>query len=397
MTEPSEMTMDDAAFEPRADLDQLQRRSLVVGAIGAVAIGAGFAMTPESFYRAYLNGWLLVVAVSLGLFGLGMLNHVSGGRWGVLARRVFEAAGLTLPLVFLLGLPIALNPGELYPWAQPEAASDALIQHKAAYLNASSFLGRYLAYFALWFVIAFFLARWSRLQDTTGEQRYSDRMQRLSAGGLVVYVLLGTFASVDWIMSLDPHWFSSLFGIGFVVGQGLAALAFLVPMMHFLGQRQPLEKLVSSALFHAYGKLMLAFIMLWTYLMISQYLIIWSGNLPEEITWYLDRNLHGWKVLSFLLVIGHFAVPFLLLLSQDLKKRPRLLTGVAIWILVMRFFDFFWQVTPSLSESFTIGWLDLVAPVGFFGLWLAALAWQLKRAPIVPFRDPILKEMLGDG
>ena len=401
MTERTEITLQNAGFEPAADLVGLQRRALIVGVVGVAGLGAAWAMTggDAHFWKAWLNGWLLVVAVAQGLFALSMLNHVAGGRWGALARRVFEASGRTLPLVFVLGLPIVLQPSILYKWARPEVvANDTLIQHKVAWLNTTGFTIRYVVYFLVWWLLAFVLSKWSLQHDQTGEEQYRVKMQKASAGGLVAYALTGTFASVDWIMSLDPHWFSSLFGFGFVVGHGLAAFAFLVPMMYFLGQRAPLDKLVTSRLFHDYGKLMLAFVMLWTYMTISQYLIIWSGNLPEEITWYLDRSGHGWKAISTALIVGHFGLPFFLLLSQDLKKKPRVLSVIAFWILAMRWFDYYWQVTPSVShDAVAFAWFDPIAPLGLGGLWLAFLVQQLKGKPMVPVREPILKEVLAHG
>ena len=223
-------------------------------------------------------------------------------------------------------------------------------------------------------------------------------MKRLSAIGLLAHVLISTLASVDWIMSLDYKWFSSLFGIAFVAGQMLAAFSFAVLSMLFLSRRKPLSGLVKTKLFHDYGKLMLAFVMFWAYMMISQYLIIWSGNLPEEITWYIDRSGQGWQILSLVLVLGHFALPFLLLLSADLKKKPRLLAWVALWVLAMRWMDFFWQVAPSVREGgIRLHWLDPVVPIALGGLWLAILAGQLKKRNVVPAREPALKEILAHG
>ncbi len=400
----SQPFIQDAVFAPREDLDRLQRRALMVGAlgVGATAIGFFAGGGGVAFYRAYLVGWLWTVAIALGLFALNMIQHISGGDWGVVMRRVMEASGRTLPFFIVAGLPLAFGLEHLYSWVSPEvgpdgAYVDALLEHKRAYLNTSAFLTRALIYFAGWTLIAYTLSYWSNRHDETGNESYKVNMQRLSAGGMVFYVLSTTLAAVDWIMSLDPHWFSSLFGFAFVAGQALSACAFIVPMMLFLSTRQPMDKVVTSKHFHDYGKLTLAGIMVWAYFMISQYLIIWSGNLPEEITWYIDRSSNGWQTLSVMLIVCHFALPFLILLSADLKKRGKMLVLVSVWILVMRWLDFYWQAAPSLTEEAAFHWLNLTVPVGLGGFWLALLISQFKTRNLVPVRDSDLEEVLAHG
>lgn len=396
--EAQPLTIEQAIFQPQSRLDSLQTRALGAGALGVAALAAGYFLAPQHFYRAYLTGWLLWFGIAAGLFVLGMLNHVSGGLWGVMMRRVSEASGRTLPFFLIASIPILLGLEELFPWARPEAATDALIQHKAAYLNSEGFVIRLVVYFVLWSGLAFALSSLSRKQDREPSEALSSRMKKLSAAGLVIWVLTGTLASVDWIMSLDPHWFSSLFGVAFVAGQGLSGFCFIVLFMLYLRQGQPFDRLVKPKLFHDYGKLMLAFIMLWAYFMVSQYLIIWSGNLPEEITWYIDRNANGWKLISVLLVVGHFALPFVLLLSQDLKAQARRLRWVAVWVLAMRWLDFYWQVTPTFShEQVVFHWLDVAAPLGVGGVWVWLLVSQFKGRPALPVEDPILKEAVAHG
>lgn len=400
MSEESTPMIESTGFAPRQDLDRLRGRALVIGAVGLVAVAAGFFVYRPAFFPAYLVGWLLWTGVAGGLLALGMLSHISGGAWGVMMRRVSEAAGRTLPFMLLFFVPLAFFLPELYPWARPEVvAHDALLQHKKIYLNPGFFLGRTALFLGLWSALGFWLSRLSHRYDETGDEADRVMMQRLSAGGLVVYILTGTLASVDWIMSLDPHWFSSLFGVSFVAGHGLAALAFIVPMMVFLSRRQPLRGLAGADLFHDYGKLMLAFTMLWAYFMVSQYLIIWSGNLPEEIIWYLHRNQHGWKTLSVLLVIGHFALPFILLLSADRKREPRRLLRVAVWVLAMRWLDYCWQVLPAfeLEHGIWVWVLALAAACGVGGIWLWLLLGQLRGRSLLPVREPILKEALVHG
>jgi len=395
----------EAEFEPMADLDALQSRAWIVGALASALIAVGYFTSgddPKSFYSAYLVGWLTCLSIALGLQAIGMLGHISGGDWGVILRRVSEAAGRTLPFFALAAIPIALGLDELYEtWMSP-AAGDHLLEHKQAYLNPTGFLIRGAVYFAVWSTLAFVLSGWSRRYDETGDPALRDKMKRLSALGLILHVLTCTLASVDWIMSLDPYWFSSLFGLAFVAGQALAAFAFAVIAVLFLSRGKPLSALLRGRfalkIFHDYGKLMLAGVMFWAYLMISQYLIIWSGNLPEEITWYIDRNSSGWQAITLLLSLAHFALPFLLLLSADLKKNARLLALVALWVLAMRWLDFYWQVAPSVHhQGVAFGWLDAVVPIGLGGLWLGLLVSTLKSRAIVPRRDPALEEILAHG
>ncbi len=398
----SEPIIGEAEIRPREDLDRLQRRAWIVGAAGVLATVAGFFLSaPVDFYRAYLVGWLWVAGIAIGLFALSMLAHVSGGDWGVVMRRLLEAGGRTLPFFVLAGVPLVFGLEVLYPWAEYLAGDrqpvDHLIEHKSVYLNVPGFISRALIYFAAWSILAWVISAWSHHYDATGDPAYREKMKKLSAFGLVVYVASATLAVVDWVMSLDPHWFSSLFGFAFVAGHALSAFSFVVPMMLFLSRRQPLSGVVRAKHFHDYGKFMLASVMVWGYFMISQYLIIWSGNLPEEVGWYIVRSSNGWQTLSLLLVAGHFVLPFALLLSADLKKQAPKLMIVAVWLLAMRWLDFYWQAAPSMTDAAAFHWLNLAAPVGIGGVWLALLLGQLKNRPLVPVRDPRLAEVMAHG
>lgn len=410
MTEHTTLTVEAARLDPQEDLGSVQRKAWLVGGIATGALVVGFLLAaPGDFYRAYLIGWLFSLGVAMGLFGINMLNHMSGGDWGVSLRRVLEASGRTLPFFLVAFVPIAFGVEEIYHWAEPgvtDPASplyDELIAYKAEHLlREDLFITYSVAILVIWSLLAYAISALSRRYEATGDEKHRVNMQRLSAGGLIVYVLTGTLASVLWIMSLDPHWFSSLFGFIFVAGQGLSAFAFAVPTLLFLMRRRPFKDWVPPKmvvkLFHDYGKLMLAFVALWAYFMMSQFLIIWSGNLPEEVTWYLDRAGAGWLAISVLLVFGHFVVPFILLLSQGLKKQGRRLLWVALWMLAMRWFDLYWQVAPSAShDHFVFSWLEPVAPLALGGLWLGLLAGQLKGRALLPVREPELKEVLVHG
>ncbi|MEO8349851.1 MAG: hypothetical protein ABI610_13140, partial [Acidobacteriota bacterium] len=309
-----------------------------------------------------------------------------------------ESGMRTLPLVAILFVPIALGVGRIYEWAHPEAvAADPILKHKSLYLNVPFFLGRAAVYFGAWLVLAYFLNRWSLEQDATDSPNRSiaRRLQLLSSAGLVLYGLTVTFASIDWAMSLEPHWFSTMYGVLFIAGQGLSAFAFIVVVLVLLASRAPLSQFVEAKHYHDLGKLMLAFVMFWAYVSFSQYLIIWAGNLPEEIPWYLRRLQGGWGWVGAALVVLHFALPFFLLLPASANRNPRILLGVAGLVLFMRLVDIFWLTRPAFGQGgFHVHWMDLLAPLGVGGLWLAAFLWQLGKRPLLPVNDPEMQQAL---
>ncbi len=382
-----------------AALDRVRRPCLAVGlaALAACALGGYFA--PAQLFRSYLFAYIFWIGIALGCLAIVMLHHVTGGAWGIPIRRSLESGTRTLPLVFLLFAPIAVGVKDLYQWARPEeVAQDAVLQHKSLYLNVPFFLGRALLYFTAWFAMAYFLNRWSLEQDDAGSRQLSRRLQLLSSAGLVVYGLTVTFASIDWAMSLEPHWFSTMYGVLFIAGQGLCAFAFIVAVTVLLARRKPLSDFITPAHYHDLGKLMLAFVMFWSYVAFSQYLIIWAGNLPEEIPWYLKRLQGGWGWVGLLLILFHFVLPFLLLLPAGANRNPRLLAGVAALVVLMRFVDVFWLIRPVFSQPrFELDWMDLAAPIGIGGVWLAAFLGELEERPLLPRNDPEFQEALAHG
>lgn len=377
-----------------------QRAGLFVGGAGLVLGAAGLLLgvSPEHFFRSYLVGFMACLGVALGSLAIAMIHHLTGGGWGMVARRPLEAAAGTLPLLVLYFIPIALfGLKPLYPWARPEVvAGDAILQAKAAYLNVPFFLGRAAFYFVAWSALALTMARWSREQDTAGPGPVGAerKFRLLSAPGLLLYGMTITFASIDWVMSLDPHWFSTIFGILFMGGQGLSALAFVIIVLASVRNLTPLAGVLKPLHFHDIGKLMFAFTMLWAYFSFSQFLIIWSGNLPEEIPWYLER-LHGvWGFVAVALVFVQFAAPFLLLLSRDLKRNPRLLRNVALVVLAMRFVDLLWLIKPGVP-GLSLHWMDVALPAGLFGLWLFVFVGRLRKRPALPVHDPFFAEAMA--
>jgi hypothetical protein len=384
-----------------ARIDSLQRAGLASGAVGLLACVAGGFADASQAYRSYLFAFLFWAGVSVGCLSISMINHLTGGMWGLVIRRLLEAGTRTLPLVTLLFVPIALGLPRIYVWARPEVvATDALVQRKSLYLNPAFFLGRAVFYFAVWNLLAALMNRWSLALDSGPDRPTERRLRGLAGLGLVLLGLTITFSSVDWAMSLDPHWYSTMYGILFMVGQVLSALSLMILAVAGLGAERPLSDVIRPGAVHDLGKLLLAFVMLWTYIHLSQFLIVWSGNLPEEIPWYIRRSQGGWLYLALVLVLFHFALPFLLLLSRELKRNARSLALVAAALFAAHVLETFWLVGPDLgghgehAVGVAFHWLDVAAILGVGGVWLLGFARQLKTRAIVPVGDPDIRELM---
>jgi hypothetical protein len=379
------------------ELDRFRSRALIVGIAGLGLCGIGAIFDVRQFFSSYLLAFIFWIGIALGCFAILMLQHMSGGAWGIVIRRVLEAATRTFPILAALFVPVALGIPFIYKWAIPALVdANPVWQHKKPYLNILFFILRAVFYFAVWNLISYLLNKWSREQDRTGERDLTRKLQGLSGPGLVLYGLTVTFASIDWVMSLDPGWFSTIFGILFMGGQGLSAMAFAITVVVLLSHYKPMSEVIQPRHLHDLGKLMLAFLMLWAYFSFSQFLIIWSGNIPEEVTWYTRRLHSSWRYIGLALVLLHFALPFVLLLSRDLKRNARTISIVAIFILVMRYVDLYWLTGPEVHDGqFVISWMDLLMPLGIGGVWLWYFAGQLKLRPLVPIQDPYLEDALS--
>lgn len=389
-----------SSWAPPAQIDRLRLQALIVGAVGAGASVVGAFADGEQFFQSYITAFLWVLAAPLGALGLIMLHHLTRGAWGVVIRRILEASSRTLPLMALFFVPILLGRAEIFHWSHAELFDpasehyDSLIAGKSWYLNMPFFIGRAVLYFLVWIGFTALLNRKSALQDETGDIAHARSMQAWSAGGIVIFMLTVSFAAFDWLMSLDAHWFSSIYGVYYAIGAALTALAFTIAISVWLARREPMSEVFRASHFHDFGKLMLAFLMLWAYFSVSQLIIIWSGNLPEEVGWYISRTTGMWAPFPYIIIVLHFALPFVLLLSTDLKRDARRLVVVAVFILLMRLADMFWQAGPSLGmESWH--WMDVALPVGLGGLWLAFFFTHLKRRPLIPRNEPFLEEALG--
>jgi len=387
------MSAYDVSPELEHSLNRWQKTALIVGGILYLASIIGGIFSPNQFFRSYLFAYLFWIGLALGSMAIVMLQYLTGGAWGVVTRRIFEAATRTLPLLAILFIPILIGIPHLYNWAHPKIVqADDILRHRSFYMNPTGFILRAIFYFAVWLTFAYFLNKWSREEDEGGSRQLL--LQKLSAPGLILYVFTVTFSSIDWAESLADHWFSTMWGFLFVANQGLIAMSFGIIVLALLYRRRPLSDVIRSSHFHALGKLLLMFVMLWAYFQFSQLLIVWSGNLTHEIPWYMPRFATTWRALSIALIYGQFVIPFLLLLSRPLKKNPWALSIVALILLTMRFVDLFWIVMPEFYKGFRVHWLNFSLPIGLGGVWLGTFLWQLKKRPLLPLGDPTLEEAL---
>jgi hypothetical protein len=377
---------------------RLQRNAMVAGGIALLLCIFGAIKSPQVFFPSYLMAYLLVLGLALGSLGLLMLQHLTGGHWGIVIRRPLESATRTLPLLAVLFLPIVFGMKYLYgAWLDPEKVrAEPLSAMQQGYLTAHGFYIRAVIYFVVWIGLMLIFNRWSREQDVNQADRALRRRFKMLAGpGIILYVFVMTFAAIDWVMSISPHWASTIYGFLFVAGQLISAMSLMIAVVVLLSRTPPMAGLIQKRHIHDLGKLLLAFVMLFAYFDFSQLLIIWSGNQPEEITFYRSRLYGEWGVVAVIVLVFHFFVPFFLLLSRDLKRNYRLLPKVAIWMIVMRLVDLFWMTRPEFTARAIPSWIDFVVPIALIGLWLAFFAFNLQKLPLLPLGDPKLAEAIA--
>ncbi len=403
MTPPTANHLD---LSPPPVVKTISRRSLVIGVVFAVIAVAGAFVFPngrEQFYRAYLLGFMAWLGLALGSMAILMIRHLTGGGWGTVIRRILGAAMRTLPLLALLFIPILFAVPHLYPWAMPlDSVRDERIREHLAknpfitqsYLTFRGFLFRAIIYFAIWNLLSFLLSKWSKQTDSPDAPNNAQRFKAVSGPGLILYGFTISFAAIDWVMSLDPSWISTIFGLLILIGEVLSAMCFAVVVERILYNYKPMSELLRPDFVHDHGKWMLTFTMVWAYFSFSQWLIIWAGNLPSEITFYLKRLSGGWGSVGLFLALFHFCVPFAILLSRPFKRDIRKLVWLAIWLMLMRYLDLFWIIEPNFSATLSLTWADVVVPIAIGGLWLAYFFRNLSELPLVPAYDPDAKEVL---
>jgi len=379
---------------------KISQRSLVIGGVFAVISVILAFVRPGEFYRAYLLGFMCWLGVALGSMAILMIRHLTGGGWGTVIRRILGAAMRTLPLLFVLFIPIFFGIHRLYIWAQPlgniedKHLREHLEQITQTYLTVNGFIIRAVFYFAVWNVLSFLLSKWSKETDRPNAPDNSGRFKAVSGPGLILYGFTISFAAIDWVMSLDPSWISTIFGLIILIGEVLSAMCFAVVVERILFDYKPMSEMLKPDFVHDHGKWMLAFIMVWAYFNFSQWLIIWAGNLPAEITFYLRRLNGGWGYIGLILVLFHFAIPFATLLSRPFKRDIRKLVWVAVLLLFMGWLDLLWIIEPTFSKTLAITVADIVVPIAIGGIWLWYFFRNLASLPLLPAYDTDAHEVL---
>jgi hypothetical protein len=378
---------------------RVEQISGVVGALGLLLCCAAFFYNREEFYQSYSFAFLYWGGFSIGGLGVLLMHHTVGGKWGVTIRRLLEAQMRTLPLIAVLIIPILFGLRFLYPWANHELVMQTpVLQHKAPYLNAPFFIGRVVLYFAVFLFWGYRVYGMADRQDETGDPTLKERMRAFSAPGILIFTILGTFAYIDWILSADVQFFSTVYGAMILIGDILQAIAMSIVVLVLASRDDRFGGRVNAPVLHDLGNMMFAFVIFWAYLSASQLIIVWPANLPQEIGWYLDRVRGFWKYLAAATALSMFAIPFCLLLSQDRKRHPIRLMRVAIFILCARIVDMFWIVEPThRTHGFALYWTDFAAFLGIGGIWIYVYLGQLRRRPLLPLRDPRVAEPMPEA
>ncbi|MEX0821152.1 MAG: hypothetical protein WD021_03315 [Rhodothermales bacterium] len=397
LLDPFEPTVGDAGddYSFRGDW-RIWGIPLLVGAIGIVVSLVGWATDPHQFYFSYLVGWAFCLTIALGALFFVLIQHLTKARWSVVVRRMAEALLWSFPLLAVLGIPILFGMHDLYHWTHADVvANDPILAGKTAYLNVPFFLARLAIYFLAWSLVGYKLYRLSLEEDATGDPSIPARQRKVSAWGLALTAVTTAFASYDLLMSLDPHWFSTIFGVYIFAGAFMSIHAFLALVSMTLQGRGSLRRVVTKEHYQDLGKMTFGFVVFWAYIAFSQYMLIWYGNIPEETLWFRHRLEHGWEVHSAILLICHFIIPFIVLLPRGVKRSKPLLGLFCVWLLVMQWFDLHWLAMPVLHpDAAAIHMLDVASWLGLFGLFVAAFMYRLTRHHLVPHRSPYLEDSL---
>ena len=374
----------------KVSLERVQRVALIVGGVWIVCCIFAWIFQRDAFYRSYLFAWLFWLGITMGSLTVVMIHHLMGGEWGFMVRRLGEHAAMTLPLLIVLFIPIIVGMHSLFVWDRADAlASDPILRHKQAFLNPTFFVLRAVVYAVVWLSAAWYLRSASLRHDRNGNWSLGRRMHNVSAGGLFFYFWTMSVAAIDWFMSRDPHWFSTILGLIVVCGQAISGVCFLIVMLILLIENSPLKEMFREDQLNDLGNLLLTFVITWTYMAFVQLLVIWMGNKQDEIPWYVQRLSNGWWCIGLIILVLHFFVPFIVLLMREAKRRAPIMLGLCAGLLVLRAIDIFWMIAPSGDDPtpllrHALSWMDFVFPIGLGGLWLAMFLWLLKDHPLIP-------------
>ena len=369
----------------------------VLAVVGAVACAILAPGNPKQFYFSWLVSFLFFLSLALGALFFVLIQYAAQGGWGIVVRRIGETIFATIPVLAVLFVPVLFGLHHLFEWSHHDAVErDALLRWKSPYLNVPFFLFRAALFFGCWSGIAVMYYRGSRAQDATGDLRVSERLRRFAGPSIIVMALTSSFASVDWIMSLTPHWYSTMFGVYFFAGSFVGFIALLSVVAVAMQRARLLDTIITAEHRHDIGKFLFAFTAFWAYIAFSQFFLVWYANMPEETIWFKARLEGSWKTVTILLMVGHFAAPFLYLMGRAVKRRGTTLAIGGAWLLVMHFIDLYWQIMPTLHpEGLRLSVLDVAAFVAIGGCFVGAASWLLCRSALIPVRDPRLAESLA--
>ncbi len=370
---------------------------LVMAVVGLGLSALGFFTDKAQFSHSYLTGFMFTLSIALGCLFFVLVKHLARAGWNVVTRRIAEVAAVCIPVMGILFIPVLLGNHELFHWTHHDAVEhDALLQHKEGYLNLGFFIARAVGYFLIWSLSAIWFYRKSVEQDESHDPHVTVGLQRRAAPLMILFALSLTFMAFDWLMSLDPHWFSTIFGVYMFAGCALCAFAFVTLAAMTLRRNGQLEGTIRVDHYQDLGRLMFAFTVFWAYIGFSQFFLIWYGNVPEETLWFLHRAEGSWKNWSALLGVGRFLVPFALLMSRYVKRRPVMVAAIAVWVLCMHYVDMYWLVMPNLHhDGVHLHWMDLTCVMGTLGVFLSVFVRRFAAKALVPVGDPRLKESLA--
>lgn len=371
------------------------RNALIAGVVGLAASAAGYFLDSKQFFHSYLVAYVFWTSIGLGGLFFTLLNHLVGAEWSIVLRRISETIMVTLPVMIIFFIPLIFGFHDLYHWSHKEVVdADPILKAKAGYLNEPFFIIRTVVYFTIWFIFGRMLYSMSIKQDS-GDQSNNDRMRRISAPGMILFAFTCTYAAFDWLMSLQPHWFSTIFGVWYFAGGLLASLAFINLFAQILRKKNVLDNQITIEHYHDIGKLKFAFTIFWAYIAFSQFFLIWYANIPEETIFYLHRWEGSWQYVSLLLIFGHLMLPFLWLIPRATKRSLPAMAFIGVWLLLMHWVDMYWSVFPNLHEhGFELSWMDLTTMVGVGGIFLWALWTRLASNALIPVKDPKLDKSL---
>jgi hypothetical protein len=369
------------------------KKSLGVGIFGFLLSVVGYFVNSHQFFYSYLTAFAFWFTIAMGGLFFVMLHHLTNATWSVVLRRIAENLMSNIIVMALLFIPMLVGIKDLYHWSHPDlVAADPLLLKKSPYLNVTFFIIRAAIYFGIWMLLNRLLYKTSLAQDHVASENQTKRFRKISAPGMILFAFTISFAAFDWFMSLDSHWYSTIFGVYIFSGGLLTGLAFITLITIYLKTKGPFGDIVTSEHYHDLGKLLFAFTIFWAYICFSQYFLIWYANIPEETVWFSARWKGAWKYFSLAIIFGHFVIPFFVLITQPAKRNHKVMVSICILLLLVHWIDLYWIIMPNLlTTGATLSWMDLSTMLGIGGIFMWYYLRLSAKTPLLPLNDPRLK------